>query len=625
MSAARERRCLTATTTSSPASSTTTSPSARSTSTTIRRCCSRSRPRSARAGRSGSARGALSQLPFAQGHLRDGGAARGRDARAPHGELPARAAPARGGAARRPGIDALDRRRRRARADDRRAPRRTAPSPPIEPADARQSPRSCPAAAASAPARGRRARRRRAAALVARDVHAVAGAARARHQRRHGPRAPARARARSSTPRPRVLADRHRVRVPRRRRRSTTRRSRRWAADGIAVRAGRAGGRCDAADAGPTTRRRRAAVAVPRAVALRPRRSRAARRADADDRRSGHQPRPPRRRAGAASSAHVPPAEWRAVQENAQAIERQLRDLREGVMRVRLVPVGEIFRRMPFVVRDLARETGTTVRLELRGQETEIDKFLIERMMDPVLHLVRNAVSHGFEPPAERVAAGKPAEGTLTLQRGQRRRLGRARDRRRRPRHRRGGGRGARARARPARCPTGRSTRRRCSTCSARPGSRRATRPIAPAAAASAWPSCKTTVAGAERDADARDRRPGEGTRFVIELPLTLSITDALIAHGRRPDVRGAAVGGPRGRSRSSRRRCARSRSTRSRRSAAASLPIVRLGRLFGIAERPRRALHVFVVGTGVGRRRPRGRSHRRPARDRRARRWPTR
>ena len=63
---------------------------------------------------------------------------------------------------------------------------------------------------------------------------------------------------------------------------------------------------------------------------------------------------------------------------------------------------------MPFVVRDLTRETGTRVRLDLRGQDTEIDKFLIERMLDPVLHLVRNAVSHAFEAPDERVAAGKP-------------------------------------------------------------------------------------------------------------------------------------------------------------------------------------------------------------------------
>ena len=104
------------------------------------------------------------------------------------------------------------------------------------------------------------------------------------------------------------------------------------------------------------------------------------------------------------------------------AIDRQLRTLREGIMRVRLVPVGEIFRRMPFVVRDLARETGKRVRLELRGQGTEIDKFLIERMMDPVLHLVRNAVSHGIETVAERIAAGKRPEGTIVAQRRHRRR-----------------------------------------------------------------------------------------------------------------------------------------------------------------------------------------------------------
>ena len=102
--------------------------------------------------------------------------------------------------------------------------------------------------------------------------------------------------------------------------------------------------------------------------------------------------------------ASVPPREWRAVQENSLAIERQLRDLREGVMRLRLVPVGEIFRRMSFVVRDLARESGKKIDLQLRGQDTEIDKFLVERMMDPVLHLVRNAVSHGFEPAAVRIA-----------------------------------------------------------------------------------------------------------------------------------------------------------------------------------------------------------------------------
>ena len=113
--------------------------------------------------------------------------------------------------------------------------------------------------------------------------------------------------------------------------------------------------------------------------------------------------------------AHVPPGAWRALQETTAGIERQLRELREGVMRVRLVPVGEIFRRMPFVVRDIARDTGRRVRLDMTGQDTQIDKFLVERMMDPALHLVRNAVAHGIEGADERIAAGKPPEGTLLL------------------------------------------------------------------------------------------------------------------------------------------------------------------------------------------------------------------
>jgi two-component system chemotaxis sensor kinase CheA len=96
---------------------------------------------------------------------------------------------------------------------------------------------------------------------------------------------------------------------------------------------------------------------------------------------------------------YVPPVEWRDVEENSQTIERQLRDLREGVMRVRLVPVGEIFRRMPFVVRDLARESGKKVRLDLRGQ-TEIDKFPIERM-DPVASRAQRR-DHGLETAARR-------------------------------------------------------------------------------------------------------------------------------------------------------------------------------------------------------------------------------
>ena len=104
-----------------------------------------------------------------------------------------------------------------------------------------------------------------------------------------------------------------------------------------------------------------------------------------------------------------------ALEEINAGMERQLRDLREGVMRVRLVAVGEAFERMRFVVRDVAVGAGKDVRVEMRGQDTELDKLVVERMLEPLLHLVRNAVSHGIERPAEREAAGKPRQGRLLL------------------------------------------------------------------------------------------------------------------------------------------------------------------------------------------------------------------
>lgn len=109
------------------------------------------------------------------------------------------------------------------------------------------------------------------------------------------------------------------------------------------------------------------------------------------------------------------PLDLEEVDEVNASFARSLRDLREAIMRVRLVRVAEIFSRMPFVVRDLARETGKKVRLNLSGQQTEIDKFLVERLKDPLLHLVRNSVSHGIESAPERLAAGKPAEATISL------------------------------------------------------------------------------------------------------------------------------------------------------------------------------------------------------------------
>lgn len=108
-------------------------------------------------------------------------------------------------------------------------------------------------------------------------------------------------------------------------------------------------------------------------------------------------------------------AELRPLQEGMAALERQLRALRDGVMRLRLVPIAEIFERMPFAVRDIAREAGKDVQLELSGRTTEIDKYLVERLLDPLLHLARNAVSHGVETPAERRAAGKAERARISL------------------------------------------------------------------------------------------------------------------------------------------------------------------------------------------------------------------
>lgn len=96
-------------------------------------------------------------------------------------------------------------------------------------------------------------------------------------------------------------------------------------------------------------------------------------------------------------------------------MERQLRDLRRVVTRARMVPLGETFQRMPLVVRELARSSGREVQLSTSGEETQIDKVLVERLVDPLLHLVRNAVAHGLESPAERLAAGKPEVGRLSL------------------------------------------------------------------------------------------------------------------------------------------------------------------------------------------------------------------
>ena len=90
-------------------------------------------------------------------------------------------------------------------------------------------------------------------------------------------------------------------------------------------------------------------------------------------------------------------------------------DLRESVMKARMQPVSHIFSKMPRIVRDLSQSLGRRVNLRLEGQETELDKSLLEAIKDPLTHAVRNSLDHGIEPPAVREAAGKDPEGTLSL------------------------------------------------------------------------------------------------------------------------------------------------------------------------------------------------------------------
>ncbi len=90
-------------------------------------------------------------------------------------------------------------------------------------------------------------------------------------------------------------------------------------------------------------------------------------------------------------------------------------DLQDGVMRTRLQPIHTAWARFPRVVRDLAMALGKQVRVRTEGDDTELDRSIIEAIKDPLMHLVRNAVDHGIEDPAEREAAGKPVEGTIVI------------------------------------------------------------------------------------------------------------------------------------------------------------------------------------------------------------------
>ncbi len=103
------------------------------------------------------------------------------------------------------------------------------------------------------------------------------------------------------------------------------------------------------------------------------------------------------------------------LQEAVGQLTQLIDSIQSGTLQLRMVPVGETFNRFQRVVRDVALELGKDIALEIVGGDTELDKAMVERIGDPLMHLVRNAMDHGLETPAERVAQGKPGQGTLRL------------------------------------------------------------------------------------------------------------------------------------------------------------------------------------------------------------------
>ncbi|MDR1179307.1 MAG: chemotaxis protein CheA [Spirochaetales bacterium] len=99
----------------------------------------------------------------------------------------------------------------------------------------------------------------------------------------------------------------------------------------------------------------------------------------------------------------------------AQNLGRITGELQEGVMRIRMVPIAQIFSRFPRLVRDLSKSLSKKINLVIEGEDTELDKSVIDDLLDPLIHCVRNSIDHGIEEPAARVAVGKPEEGTILL------------------------------------------------------------------------------------------------------------------------------------------------------------------------------------------------------------------
>ncbi len=117
----------------------------------------------------------------------------------------------------------------------------------------------------------------------------------------------------------------------------------------------------------------------------------------------------------AQNSRELDPALYQQLTSGLADLERNTRDLQESVMSIRMIPMSTVFNRFPRMLRDLAAKLGKKVELVTQGEATELDKSLVEKITDPLTHLVRNSCDHGIEMPADRLARGKSEHGTITL------------------------------------------------------------------------------------------------------------------------------------------------------------------------------------------------------------------
>ncbi len=117
----------------------------------------------------------------------------------------------------------------------------------------------------------------------------------------------------------------------------------------------------------------------------------------------------------AQSASLLEAAALEQLQSGLNTLERNTRDIQESIMSVRMMPISFVFSRFPRVVRDVAGKLNKQVELKTLGETTELDKALIEKIADPLTHLIRNSLDHGIEMPEKRIAAGKVAHGTITL------------------------------------------------------------------------------------------------------------------------------------------------------------------------------------------------------------------